>query len=828
MPQGNGGVVGPANDPTSSTASGVWGLKEHAEAVGAGEWPPYSPSSPNFQISRSLRFNSADSAYLSRTLTAPTNNLIWTWSVWLKVNGGSYLFTTTATDGAGGYIYFTGGILVYWDDRQGGNATVLATSARYRDQSAWYHIIVVTDRTQATASNRAKIYVNGSQVTEFGTADYPNQNQPSQFNSAIPHYITAPSGFFSGYMTEINFIDGQALTPSSFGETNATTGVWSPIAYAGSYGTNGFYLNFSDNSGVTSTTLGKDDSGNGNNWTPSGSPGFSVTAGAGNDSLVDSPTQYGTDTGAGGEVRGNYCTWNPLDKANGVGTITNGNLDASASDATEVTAGVRSTLGSSTGKWYWEVTLTSGTGVMIGASDLNFTLKNGGGWGGANCWCYSINGTTYTLYPAYGVSYGSSYTTNDVIGVAFDADAGTLTFYKNGVSQGVAFSGLTGKKLAPYFGTASGTQAVTLNAGQRPFAYTAPSGFKALVTTNLPETTVVQGDKYFDTKLWAGNSSTQSIALEFAPGWIWNKSTGDAAGHAWWDVLRGTGALLSSQSTDAETTGYNAITSFGSNAISLGADNTGSLNGRTNETGRNYVGWVWKAGVSNVTNEYGTISSTVSVSTTSGFSIVTFTTSGSHSTATIGHGLGAVPSMIILKNRNGTPINWNTYHRSLGNTKALYLQSTSAAITASGFWNDTSPTSAVFTVGNNLYPGINHVAYCFAEVEGFSKFGSYTGNGSADGPFVYTGFRPAWVLFKNADDGSVGWYIYDTKRDTYNLAENYLRAESLYAETTANNKLDILSNGFKIRTTGATINQDTNTIIYAAFAENPFKYSLGR
>ena len=318
MPQGNGGVVGPANDPTSSTASGVWGLKEHAEAVGAGEWPPYSPSSPNFQISRSLRFNSADSAYLSRTLTAPTNNLIWTWSVWLKVNGGSYLFTTTATDGAGGYIYFTGGILVYWDDRQGGNATVLATSARYRDQSAWYHIIVVTDRTQATASNRAKIYVNGSQVTEFGTADYPNQNQPSQFNSAIPHYITAPSGFFSGYMTEINFIDGQALTPSSFGETNATTGVWSPIAYAGSYGTNGFYLNFSDNSGVTSTTLGKDDSGNGNNWTPSGSPGFSVTAGAGNDSLVDSPTQYGTDTGAGGEVRGNYCTWNPLDKAMGL------------------------------------------------------------------------------------------------------------------------------------------------------------------------------------------------------------------------------------------------------------------------------------------------------------------------------------------------------------------------------------------------------------------------------------------------------------------------------------------------------------------------------
>jgi hypothetical protein len=190
--------------------------------------------------------------------------------------------------------------------------------------------------------------------------------------------------------------------------------------------------------------------------------------------------------------------------------------------------------------------------------------------------------------------------------------------------------------------------------------------------------------------------------------------------------------------------------------------------------------------------------------------------------------------MIILKNRNGVPINWNTYHISLGNTQAVYLQSTSAAITASAFWNDTSPTSTVFTVGNNLYPGINHIAYCFAPIAGYSAFGSYTGNGSTDGPFVYTGFRPRWVLYKSTSGGT-DWYIYDTARSVGNGSglDAYLNPNSSSAESTggafsSTEDLDVLSNGFKIRDSGGDVNTNGATMIWAAFAENPFKFSLAR
>jgi hypothetical protein len=335
-----------------------------------------------------------------------------------------------------------------------------------------------------------------------------SQNDESQINSNILHTFGCnnPLAFFlNGYMTEINFIDGQALTPSSFGETNATTGVWSPIAYAGSYGTNGFYLNFSDNSDVTATTLGAETIlGNGNNWTPSGSPGFSVTAGAGNDSLVDTPTQYGTDTGAGGQVRGNYATLNPL---NNTTTLSNGNLQSVST--TDNWLPVVGTFGMSSGKWYWEIVMTAQTDyIMIGIVPPTYRAVAGtypgstssGGYG-----YFNNNGNLYNGVSNSNAAYGATYTLNDVIGVALDMDAGTLTFYKNGVSQGTAVSGLSGTFL-PAFGNYRVTGVA--NFGQRPFAYTAPSGFKALVTTNLPEPTVVQGDDYFNTVLYTGTGAT--------------------------------------------------------------------------------------------------------------------------------------------------------------------------------------------------------------------------------------------------------------------------------------------------------------------------------
>jgi 3D (Asp-Asp-Asp) domain-containing protein len=265
-----------------------------------------------YNIERSLRFNSADSAYLSRTPASAGNRKTWTWSGWIKrcATGTTHYFFSGGTgtsDTTAMGIRFTSDdtfrLTSYTTDYR-------VSSSVYRDLSAWYHVVVAFDTTQATASNRIKIYINGSQVTTFSTSNDPTLNADYGINQAQSHSIgrwnQAANNYTNGYMTEINFIDGQALTPSSFGETDSNTGVWKPKAFSGTYGTNGFYLNFSDNSGTTSTTLGKDSSGNGNNWTPNN---FSVTAGAGNDSLVDSPTSYGTDTGVGGEVRGNYATF---------------------------------------------------------------------------------------------------------------------------------------------------------------------------------------------------------------------------------------------------------------------------------------------------------------------------------------------------------------------------------------------------------------------------------------------------------------------------------------------------------------------------------------
>ena len=271
----------------------------------------------NQQVARSLRFRSGNSAYLSRTATTPTNNLKWTWSAWVKrgtLAVSNELFD--AGDGtSGNFAYFafnTSDQLSFYQASSNAYNVQMVTSAVFRDPSAWYYITLVYDSANATSTDRVQIYVNNiRQTVTYSTGPFA-QNTASKINSAIAHYIGKrdyTTLYLDGYMSEVYFIDGQALTPSSFGELNSDN-IWMPKSYSGTYGTNGFYLNFSDNSGATATTIGKDSSGNSNNWTPSG---ISVTAGTTNDSLTDTPTDYGTDTGAGGEVRGNYATLNPIE-----------------------------------------------------------------------------------------------------------------------------------------------------------------------------------------------------------------------------------------------------------------------------------------------------------------------------------------------------------------------------------------------------------------------------------------------------------------------------------------------------------------------------------
>ena len=437
--------------------------------------------SGGYTIARSVRLRSSASAYFNRTPASAGNQQKFTWSGWVKRGAIGQTETLFGGYSSGTQLQtntFDFRFNVDYLDANWGNGTWFTTTAVYRDPSAWYHIVLAVDTTQATASNRMILYVNGVIVTSFSTASYPAQNTNLIINTVNGHAIgksaTGSFQYFDGYMTEINFVDGQQLTPSSFGSTNAITGVWQPIKYTGTYGTNGFYLNFSDNSSNTSTTIGKDYSGNGNNWTPNN---ISVTAGTTYDSMVDSPTVGATSS--------NYCVVNPLD--NGGLTITQANL--AISRATTSWVATRASFGVSTGKWYWEYTSGAGNVISpyewIGIGISTSTLNNYVGYDTSYAYA-AVNGNKMNNNSGAGtgVAYGSTYTSGDVIGVALDCDAGTLIFYKNNTSQGTAFTGLSGTFFPMFsqFGTITGYA----NFGQRPFSFSPPSGYVALNTFNLP------------------------------------------------------------------------------------------------------------------------------------------------------------------------------------------------------------------------------------------------------------------------------------------------------------------------------------------------------
>jgi hypothetical protein len=591
-------------------------------------------SASGYQIERSLRFNAADSAYLSRTPASAGNRKTWTWAGWVKrsTTGGNeaLMYINSPNNNAFRFEQGTGYIRLFFNGATDAN---LETTSVYRDCSSWYHLVFAIDTTQTTASNRVKIYVNGQQITAFSVANYPTQNYESAINSAVAHNIGRnPSGaeYLNGYLADIHFIDGQALTPTSFGETDAN-GIWQPKAYTGTYGTNGFRLPFSDNS--TAAALGTDTSGNGNTWTvnnlsvlsagtgnyspstsvlaygsppgnvfnmfdgslstyaytrytqnitrftpptaipysssveiyvfrgngtvPSGSvtvtsyifnggantifqgsntPGWVTVAtgsgslnyieyrsfksigwqstsdwyairidgvilvdqslSAGNDSLVDTPTSYGTDTGVGGEVRGNYCTLNPL--AFSTPIINNGNLETTGNNNWYSAFGTIKTP--ATGKWYWEALIGNATsiiGIAKALPSVNTYLSN---WADTYGW-YGSEGAKSTG-PSYAPVAYASYSASNIVGVAYDAGAGSLTYYRNGVSQGVAFTGLSGE-FYPVFST-YGVGVTSFNFGQRPFAYAAPSGFKALCTTNIPEGTITTSGTFTGNALTDG------------------------------------------------------------------------------------------------------------------------------------------------------------------------------------------------------------------------------------------------------------------------------------------------------------------------------------
>ena len=779
-------------------------------------------SSGGYQISNSLRFQSASSTYASRTTGTSTSATTWTWSAWVK-RGQLGTVQALFSGGSSGTASAATTSMIFFDNTDilsvqfSGGATSVSTSAVYRDPAAWYHIVVKVAATTAT------IYVNNTQVaTGTVTPTYINAISTIQY-IGYQNY-SGSTRYFDGYQTEVNFIDGQALTPSSFGSTDATSGQWVAAKYTGTYGTNGFYLPFSN--GTSTTTLGADSSGNSNNWTLTN---FTRSAGVSDCWMYDVPSGNGGASGT--QPNSNYAVLSPIDKATPV--LSNSNLQiASQSGGGIVKASI---YFPTTGKWYLEWTYGSSFNNIGIATSTTLVSTTYAGSASTSYAYYS--GTGQKVTGGTSSAYGSAWNTAGVvIGVAFDADNGTLTFYRNNVSQGTAFSGLTGNQYVFIAGNDSGI-AGSANFGQRSFAYTPPSGYQALCTANLPVATIKQGNKYMDATLYTGNSSTVTAtnAGAFKPDLVWVKDRSQVASHVLTDSVRGTSAQLFSNLTNTEQSNATYITSFNSNGFSVGQGNGGT--GVANNNGDSFVGWQWQAGQgSTSSNTNGSITSTTSVNATAGFSIVTWTGNGVGS-ATVGHGLGVAPAMVISKGRSYVN-DWWVGHKG-ASTGILQLNSTNAVNSSAGtngsLGFQQNYTSTVFgfnngssSINNANQNGITYVAYCFAEIAGFSKFGSYTGNGSADGTFVYLGFRPKFVLIKASSQAGNDWQITDTSRSPYNAANAYLYPDLSNAEGGSSFPIDILSNGFKLRNTTGDNNNSGVTFIFAAFAESPFASSNAR
>ena len=797
----------------------------------------------DYEINDSLRFNDNDSPFLNRTPSSAGNQKTWTYSCWVKrANLGTYqgLLAVGTGDGSEDFFGFLSTDKLYFRYSTGSD---LISSQLFRDVSSWYHIVVVADTTQTQAGSsasdsRLRYYVNGTQITAFDSGTMPSQNFDFRINSAAQHYIgeyPRINSHLDGYLTEVNFIDGQALDATSFGETKS--GVWIPKSYGGSYGTNGFYLNFSNNS--TATNLGLDSSGNSNNWSVNG---ISTT-----DKMIDTPTN-------------NFAVMNALEPSSGVSaTLSEGNLKT-VGTTVSYSGGIASTFEQSSGKWYWEVyvnsEVTAGSNFynFVGAAtgDNNLIHKSNtsqipsvapsvNGWSWEGDGSINLSGTgTKAVSSVTAPSVGS------VLGFAIDLDNGNVYFYHNGTAQNsgnAVITGVTGLVHNPMVGVYNGST-VTFNFGQdSTFAgattaggnsdgngkgdlkYAPPSGYLALCTANLPEPVVGPlGDSIstdnFNPVLYTGNGSTQSITgVGFQPDWTWCKMRTDAGrGHALFDSVRGGNERLDSSSTQEGRTNEGNI-SFQSDGF-----NVTSSHPTVNDSGDSAVAWNWKAGGTAVSNTAGTINSQVSAGEY--MSICTWTGNGT-SGATIGHGLGKVPSMFIVKRR--TPANgWAVYHEALGTGSEVYLNY-SQAKTNSNFWI-TSPTTSVFSVSGSDYVNLlnnTYVGYVFANLDGACKAGLYTGNGSSNGTFVYTGFRPAFILVKGIDD-AYSWTMLDSTRDSYNVANKLLYPSFPANENTGTPRWDFLSNGFKARDGSGNDNTSGQRYIYLAFAENPFKYANAR
>ena len=683
------------------------------------------------------------------------------------------------------------------------------------NNDTWYHVAVTRD------NNTLRHYVDGVQC---GSNAFTETMSDTSTTLQIGAYDASGLGLIDGYMDEIRisntcrYPDGTTFTPSTTAFTaDANTKL----------------LIHSDFNGG----LGADSSGNKND--------FAVTNITVSDQVLDSPTN-------------NFCTWNPIDifAANLAGVVSEGNLKIV--DSTNHIA-YRGTYGLKSGKWYWEIymiTIGAAANCRTGICKTN-TYGTSSGTGPVDMGVsYTYDADGQKTIPGSTGAYGATYAAGDIVGVALDMDNGTITFYKNNATQGQMTSGIT-DEVAPLvcegnggaqfdsianFGQDSsfaGAKTAQGNGGTgEDFYYTPPTGYKALNSSNLDDPAIALPTDHFNTTLWTGNGSSGTsraiTGVGHAPDLVWLKNRDYGASHDLYDSVRGGNKNLHSNSTDAEVTNIDGgwIDSFDSDGFTLQIGGGGANEWYDNRNGNNIVSWSWKAGGAASSNGDGSITSSVSANPTAGFSIISFTGDG-NAGATVGHGLSQAPEFWITKNRasayawfTGTP----EYPSPAGNYY-IQLDTGMAAASNTGIWNGTLPSSTVITLGNlgsaQNNSGDAHISYAFHSVEGYSKVGSYTGNANADGPFIYTGFRPAFFLWKNTAS-TTSWGITDNKRAGYNPKDYQLYADASVVEATSYHMVNFLSNGVKITNTDGTLNGSGNKIFFMAFAESPFKTANAR
>ena len=774
-------------------------------------------------INQSLRFNGAE--VLHRDFdSAATSNTTGTFSFWVKKSALITEQTIVMRDGNHWFAAFGN------DDRFAVRQTGAGFSDfgvdLFRDPSAWYHFVVSINSNTATA------FINGTAHATTLTTDDIFTGSTNSFRIGSES-TTGASSSLKGYLAEFIFVDGQALNADQFGRTN-DDGIWVPIEYEGTFGNNGYYLDFAD-----SSDLGNDVSGRNNDFT---AVGF-VAADA---DILDTPTSNGV-TLSNIDNSGMLAEFF-VDLANTTLTVTDnsGYRNVSATLYPEGTKG------------YYEVTLTTGTpNFYVGFIDADHQPPTNND--------YTVANLSHTLAENGDVrskndvdvrsNYVSSFSNGDVIGVAYDFTGGNrnVWFSRNGTfgtTAGGAGNPATGANPVLtstqldvpqrfYFAinTGGGDQVLTVNFGQTSYAQTPPTGFERVQINSLSTPTIKNGKDHFEAKLYSGTGIANTITgLNFAPGLIWIKGRTTTDNHVLVDTIRGTDSVIFPNTNDNQDSSFGRFTSFNSDGFEV--DTTDSS---WNESGKNYVAYCWKAGISTSTNDNGTRQSVVSVNDTAGFSMVSFNgTSGD----TVGHGLSSKPQFIINRDVENDQ-HWRVFHAYMGVTEAYAVSDNIHLDLDDGFPAARGAGTRIDLVTDTTFriaggtDGAEQISYCWREVEGYSSFGVYQGldvdpagksPDDRDYNFIYTGFKPAWLMIKcvqnaagSAVDGD-SWVIWNNASSPKNFAFETIMADTGAQEINSGDQfaIDIVSNGFKIRSSNNAINNASRDYIWMAFAEHPF------